>query len=92
MHILIVGGGLVGSTLAEKLSSDGHDVSLIDGDPAKVRELADQVGVESLYELRSWREGSPCRGSDTLEPGERKWATHVPLRQIEVRANQIVIF
>jgi trk system potassium uptake protein TrkA len=45
MHILIVGGGLVGSTLAEKLSSDGHDVSLIDADPAKVRELADSLDV-----------------------------------------------
>lgn len=45
MQILIVGGGLVGSTLAGKLSRDGHDVSLVDNDPAIVRELANTLDV-----------------------------------------------
>ena len=30
MRIVIVGGGLVGETLAEKLSHDGHDISLVE--------------------------------------------------------------
>jgi trk system potassium uptake protein TrkA len=46
MHILIVGGGLVGSTLAGKLSQDGHDISLVDSDAARVRELADSLDVQ----------------------------------------------
>ena len=30
-NIVIVGGGLVGQTLAERLARDGHDVALIEG-------------------------------------------------------------
>ncbi|MDH5306525.1 MAG: NAD-binding protein, partial [Myxococcales bacterium] len=40
MRILIVGAGLVGSTLADKLSRDGHNVSVIDSDADKFRELS----------------------------------------------------
>ncbi|MEE8582040.1 MAG: NAD-binding protein, partial [Myxococcota bacterium] len=46
MRIVIVGAGLVGSTLADKLSRDGHDVSLVDNDPAKVREISDKADVQ----------------------------------------------
>jgi trk system potassium uptake protein TrkA len=48
MHIVIVGGGLVGSTLSEKLSRDGHDVSLIDRDGELVREIADTLDIRGL--------------------------------------------
>jgi len=43
MKILIVGGGLVGSTLAEKLAQTRHDVSLIDGNHARVEELSETL-------------------------------------------------
>lgn len=45
MRIVVVGAGLVGSTLAEKLSRDGHDVSIVDSDSARVREVGDSVDV-----------------------------------------------
>ena len=44
-NIVIVGGGLVGQTLAARLAADGRDVALIDADPAKVQELADTLDV-----------------------------------------------
>ncbi len=49
MRIVIVGAGLVGSTLAETLSRDGHDVSVVDNDAARVRELADAVDVHVVH-------------------------------------------
>ena len=37
MNILIVGAGVVGSNLAEELSVSGHNVSVVDRDPAVIR-------------------------------------------------------
>jgi trk system potassium uptake protein TrkA len=44
-HIVIVGGGLVGQTLAGRLSVDGLDVALVEADPAKARELSETLDV-----------------------------------------------
>ena len=43
--IVIVGSGLVGQTLALKLSGDGHDVTLVESDVAKARKLSDVLDV-----------------------------------------------
>jgi len=48
MNIVIVGAGRVGQTLAEKLARDGHDVSLIEDDSAKVRELSETLDVQLI--------------------------------------------
>jgi trk system potassium uptake protein TrkA len=48
VNILIVGGGLVGSTLSEKLSRDGHDVSLLDRDDSRVREISESLDIRAL--------------------------------------------
>ncbi len=45
MQIIIVGGGLVGTTLAEKLSGEGHDVSLVERDPALSAELLETLDI-----------------------------------------------
>lgn len=45
MRILIVGAGIVGSNLARELSSEGHDISLIEADPAIVKRLSDKLDV-----------------------------------------------
>jgi len=44
--ILIVGGGLVGQALAARLSRDGHDVTLVEKNPDKIRELSDTLDVQ----------------------------------------------
>lgn len=48
MRILIVGGGLVGETLAEKLSHDGHDITLVEKDPVTARALDDRLDVQVI--------------------------------------------
>lgn len=45
MNIVIVGGGLVGSTLAARLSGE-HDVSLIEANKVRARELAQTLDVQ----------------------------------------------
>jgi trk system potassium uptake protein TrkA len=46
MRIIIVGAGFVGSTLADRLSRDGHDVAIIDNDLDTVRGLTDTHDVQ----------------------------------------------
>jgi trk system potassium uptake protein TrkA len=48
MKIVIVGAGLVGITLAEKLSHDGNDVSLVDQNPAAVQALGETLDIRLI--------------------------------------------
>lgn len=48
MNIVVVGAGRVGRTLGEKLTRDGHDVSLVDTDASKIREIADTLDVQVI--------------------------------------------
>ncbi len=48
MNVVIVGAGLVGTTLAEKLSRDGHDVSLVELDAGKIRELSRDFDIQVI--------------------------------------------
>ena len=48
MNVVIVGGGLVGSTLAGKLARDGYDVTLVEQDAVKVSDLADHLDVQVI--------------------------------------------
>lgn len=47
-EILIIGGGLVGQTLAERLSRDGYDVTLVERQVEKVRALSEVLDVRLL--------------------------------------------
>ncbi len=46
MRIIIVGAGAVGSYLAERLSSEGQDVVVIEDDGARAAQL--QEGIDAL--------------------------------------------
>jgi trk system potassium uptake protein TrkA len=48
VQILIVGGGLVGSTLAARLSQSGHDVVLIERDAELARRLTTRLDVQVI--------------------------------------------
>jgi len=48
VRAIVVGGGLVGSTLAAKLAGDGHDVVLVEKDRQLVTELQEQLDVQAL--------------------------------------------
>jgi len=46
VRIVIVGGGLVGSTLAGKLAQDGHDVVLVESSASQLQELDASLDVQ----------------------------------------------
>lgn len=45
MQIIIVGCGNVGATLAEQLSSEGHNISVIDTDNQRLQNLVNSYDV-----------------------------------------------
>ncbi len=49
MNILIVGAGVVGESLAEQLSSEGHRVSVVDHDRKKIKELSEKLDVLAVH-------------------------------------------
>ncbi|MEO2170330.1 MAG: NAD-binding protein, partial [Acidimicrobiales bacterium] len=48
MRIIVVGAGEVGSYVAERLSSQGHHVALIESDPVRFREIQEQLDVMTI--------------------------------------------
>jgi trk system potassium uptake protein len=48
MKVIVVGGGLVGSTLGSRLSADGNDVVLVEQSRALVNELNDEMDVQVI--------------------------------------------
>jgi len=49
MHIIIVGGGKIGSTLAEELSEGKHDVVVIESDEEKAQALAQELNAQVIH-------------------------------------------
>ncbi|HPC84711.1 MAG TPA: Trk system potassium transporter TrkA [Thermoanaerobaculaceae bacterium] len=48
MRAVVVGGGLVGSTLAARLAADGHDVVVVEVSRDRLSELADTLDVQTV--------------------------------------------
>ncbi len=48
MRVVVVGGGLVGSTLAAKLSGDGHDVVIVEQSRELIADLNERLDVQTI--------------------------------------------
>ena len=48
MNVIIVGCGKVGYTLAETLSNEGHDITVVDNNPQKLEGLANSIDVQCV--------------------------------------------
>jgi trk system potassium uptake protein TrkA len=48
MLVVVVGGGLVGSTLAAKLADDGHDVVLVEQNRDLIADLNEKLDVQTI--------------------------------------------
>ncbi|MCV6589221.1 MAG: Trk system potassium transporter TrkA [Marinobacterium sp.] len=48
MKIIILGAGQVGGTLAENLASEANDITIVDTDSARLRELQDRMDIRTI--------------------------------------------
>lgn len=48
MKIIILGAGQVGGTLAENLASEANDITVVDNNPGRLRELQDRLDIQSV--------------------------------------------
>lgn len=62
MRILIVGAGVVGFQLSEELSKEGHDISIIDSDPVKIKKITEKLDVMAFL-------GNACQPSVLKKAG-----------------------
>ena len=49
MKIIIVGCGKVGTTIAEELYHEGHDITVIDQNAATVQTITENIDVMGLF-------------------------------------------
>ncbi|EXJ10132.1 Trk system potassium uptake protein trkA [Nitrincola nitratireducens] len=48
MYIIILGAGQVGGTVAENLASEANDITIVDSDVGRLRELADRLDIRTI--------------------------------------------
>jgi trk/ktr system potassium uptake protein len=65
VYIIVVGGGKVGYYLTRELLAAGHEVVLLEKDPGRARQIADEVGSIVLN-----RDG--CEGTHLAEAGANR--------------------
>lgn len=67
MYVIVVGGGKVGYFLTKELLAAGHELVLLEKDPARARQIADEVGSIVLA-----KDG--CEGKHLAEAGANRAA------------------
>ena len=48
MKIIILGAGQVGGTLSENLASEENDITVVDTDATRLRELQDKIDIRTI--------------------------------------------
>ncbi len=54
MKILILGAGQVGGTLAENLANEANDITVVDSDSVRLRELQDRLDIRTMHGRASY--------------------------------------
>ena len=67
MKIIILGAGQVGGSLAENLASEKNDITLIDTDTARLRELQDRIDVKTVVGVGSYPQVLRDAGADDAD-------------------------
>jgi trk system potassium uptake protein TrkA len=67
MKIVILGAGQVGSTLAENLAGEHHDVTLVDTDESLLRDLQDRLDVRTVAGKASYPEILEQAGTESAD-------------------------
>jgi len=67
MKILILGAGQVGGTLAEHLASEAFDITLVDRDPNRLRDLRDRIDIQTVQGLASHPDVLRRAGADDAD-------------------------
>jgi trk system potassium uptake protein TrkA len=67
MKILILGAGQVGGTLAENLASEDFDVTLVDRDGNRLRELRDRFDIQTVQGMASHPDVLRRAGADDAD-------------------------
>ncbi|MFQ5671993.1 MAG: Trk system potassium transporter TrkA [Nitrospinales bacterium] len=65
MNILIIGAGIVGYNLADELSQEGHNISIVDVHAEKIKQISEKLDV-------LWVRGNACLPSVLIQAGIRK--------------------
>lgn len=67
MKIIILGAGQVGGTLAEHLARESFDITLVDKDGERLRELRDRLDIQTLEGLASHPDVLRQAGADDAD-------------------------
>ena len=73
MNIIIIGCGKVGSTLTEQLSSEEHNLVVIDTNPEKVQELSESYDVLGITERFQYRSSLQCGRRTCAHADRSNW-------------------
>ncbi|MEH6450077.1 MAG: Trk system potassium transporter TrkA [Oleispira sp.] len=67
MKIIILGAGQVGGTLAENLANEQNDITVIDTDAQRLRELQDSIDIKTIVGTGSYPQVLRAAGADDAD-------------------------